>query len=59
MQLIRKIPRVFKPLYQPSRYKGIYGGRGSGKSHDRAEALIELSAIKKIDAVCIREIQKS
>lgn len=41
------------------RYKGVHGGRGSGKSHDRAEALIELSATKRIDAVCIREIQKS
>ena len=59
MELSRKIPRVYKDLHKPARYKFIYGGRGSGKSHDRAEALIELSAIKKIDAVCIREVQKS
>ena len=28
-----KIPtaRVFEPLLRPSRYKGVYGGRGSGK----------------------------
>jgi hypothetical protein len=28
-----KIPtaRIFEPLLQPSRYKGAYGGRGSGK----------------------------
>ena len=25
-------PAVFKPLDQPSRYKGLWGGRGSGKS---------------------------
>ena len=25
--------RVFKPLLEPARYKGAYGGRGSGKSH--------------------------
>ncbi|TMK44118.1 MAG: terminase, partial [Alphaproteobacteria bacterium] len=25
--------RVFEPLLAPARYKGIYGGRGSGKSH--------------------------
>jgi phage terminase large subunit len=25
--------RVFEPLIQPSRYKGVWGGRGSGKSH--------------------------
>ena len=30
---ILKIPtaRVFEPLLQPARYKGAYGGRGSGK----------------------------
>lgn len=59
MKIERKIPRVYLPLTKPARYKAIHGGRGSGKSHDRAEALIELSAVKKIDAVCIREIQKS
>jgi hypothetical protein len=26
-----KTPRIFAPLLQPSRYKGAYGGRGSGK----------------------------
>lgn len=50
---------MFVPLYKPARYKAIYGGRGSGKSHDRAEALIELHSIKKLDTVCIREVQKS
>jgi hypothetical protein len=34
-------PRVFLPLLAPSRYKGAYGGRGSGKSHFFAELLIE------------------
>ena len=24
---------AFRPLEQPSRYKGVWGGRGSGKSH--------------------------
>jgi hypothetical protein len=30
---ILKIPtaRVFEPLLQPARYKGAFGGRGSGK----------------------------
>ena len=30
---ILRIPtaRVFEPLLKPSRYKGAYGGRGSGK----------------------------
>jgi len=51
---------VFKPLYQPARYKAAWGGRGSGKSHDRAGALIDDSLYERgLLSVCIREIQKS
>lgn len=51
---------VFEPLYQPSRYKGAWGGRGSGKSHDRAGALIDDSLYERgMLSVCIREVQKS
>ena len=35
-----KTPEVFEPLLYPSRYKGAWGGRGSGKSHFFAELLI-------------------
>lgn len=30
---ILKIPtaKIFEPLLRPARYKGVYGGRGSGK----------------------------
>jgi phage terminase large subunit len=52
-------PRVFLPLLEPARYKGAYGGRGSGKSHFFAEALIERCLLKPTRAVCIREIQRS
>lgn len=52
-------PRKFAPLLKPSRYKGIYGGRGSGKSHFFAELLIEEAIAQKTDAVCIREVQKT
>lgn len=52
-------PRVFLPLLNPSRYKGAHGGRGSGKSHFFAELLIERSIMGKVDAVCVREVQKS
>jgi phage terminase large subunit len=54
-----KTPRWAVPLDRPARYKGIYGGRGSGKSHERAEALIDRCCSQKTDAVCIREVQKS
>ncbi len=53
-------PRVFLPLKTPSRYKGVHGGRGSGKSHFFAGMLVE-RALNQPDLrwVCIREIQNS
>ena len=59
MELILDTPRAFAPLLGRSRYKGIHGGRGSGKSHFFAELLIERQLCEKVDAVCIRENQKS
>ena len=51
---------IFEPLLAPARYKGAYGGRGSGKSHFFAEALIEDHLrIRGLRSVCVREIQKS
>lgn len=51
---------VFVPLLAPSRYKGAWGGRGSGKSHFFAELLIETAITKRgLRAVCLREVQKS
>jgi phage terminase large subunit len=53
-------PRVFLPLLEPARYKGAWGGRGSGKSHFFAEALVERALMQPgLRAVCIREVQKS
>jgi phage terminase large subunit len=53
-------PRVFLPLLAAARYKGAYGGRGSGKSHFFAELLIEDCLCQRgLLAVCIREVQKS
>jgi phage terminase large subunit len=57
-----KIPtaEIFEPLLSPARYKGIFGGRGSGKSHFFGELLIELcEAEPGTSAVCIRESQKT
>lgn len=51
---------VFEPFLQPSRYKAVYGGRGSGKSHFFAERMIEDSLAERgLRSVCIREVQKS
>lgn len=52
--------KVFRPLLKPARYKGAYGGRGSGKSHFFAEMLVEdCLRLPGLRAVCIREVQKS
>jgi phage terminase large subunit len=52
-------PRAFQPLLPPARYKGAYGGRGSGKSHFFAQLLLEDHIIKPgLRSVCIREVQK-
>src|SRR5690348_8381710 len=51
---------VFRPLLQPARYKGAYGGRGSGKSHFFGELLVDDCLREKgMLAVCIREVQKT
>ena len=55
-----KPARVFEPLLQPARYKGAFGGRGSGKSHFFAGQLIsDAVRFPGLRSVCIREIQKS
>lgn len=59
MQIRLKTPDIFRPLYQPSRYKGAKGGRGSGKSHNFAEMLIDRSFDRGTRSVCIREVQKT
>ncbi|WP_308718986.1 PBSX family phage terminase large subunit [Komagataeibacter xylinus] len=52
--------RVFEPLLAPRRYKGAYGGRGSGKSHFFGECIVEEHLrIPGHRTVCIREVQKS
>ena len=46
-------------LFEPYRYKIIYGGRGSGKSFAVAEALLLISTTKKCLILCGREFQNS
>lgn len=58
-ELVISTPRWSLPLLETARYKGAHGGRASGKSHERAEALVERCVMQKTDAVCIREVQKS
>lgn len=59
-ELVIDTPRVFAPLLEPARYKGAWGGRGSGKSHFMAESLIEQCLVDRgTRAVCIREVQRT
>ena len=57
-----KVPtaRVFAPLLKPARFKGAYGGRGSGKSSFFGELLVE-DCLREpgMRAVCIREFQRT
>ena len=53
-------PAWAEPLLRPARYKGTFGGRGSGKSHTYAEMLLEAHILDpNQSSVCVREIQKS
>ena len=54
-----EIPKAYRFLFKPKRYKAVYGGRGSGKSHSIARALMVMGMQKKLRIVCAREIQKS
>lgn len=54
------VPAVFFPLTQPARYKGAYGGRGSGKSHFFAGMAVSRMATEQgFRIVCVREVQNS
>lgn len=55
-----RLPPYYKPFFKPVRYKGLYGGRGSGKSHAFAGHLIIRAAKdENFRAVCVREVQRS
>lgn len=53
------IPSAFEYLNRPMRFKGAYGGRGSGKSWAVATLLILLAASAPLKILCGREYQKS
>lgn len=54
-----QFPEKLRCLFQPSRYKFIRGGRGSGKSWGVARALLLKAAQKPERVLCTREVQKS
>lgn len=54
-----RLPDAFRELFHPYRYKAFYGGRGSGKSHSMATALLLLAAQRPLRVLAAREVQKS
>jgi phage terminase large subunit len=60
METKLEIPeKAFFLITDKSRYKVIYGGRGSAKSWSAARALIILCLQKKLRILCTRELQTS
>lgn len=57
--LVLDTAEVYEPLLRPARYKGAYGGRGSGKSHFFGGLWLEENVRDKLDFVCLRETLKS
>lgn len=60
MILRSQTPAVFRPLWESDRrFLGAWGGRGSGKSWDRAlHGLIRMTS-EPMRMACVREVQKS
>lgn len=59
MELDVEFPEKIGFLFEPSRYKVLYGGRGSGKSWGVARALLLMGIKKPIRVLCARELQNS
>ena len=53
------LPRKAEALRKPSRYKVLYGGRGSAKSWTVARQLLLDGAERPLRILCAREIQKT
>jgi phage terminase large subunit len=53
------IPKAFKCIFEPKRYKVFYGGRGGAKSHNIARYLLIMGMNKPMRFLCARELQGS
>jgi phage terminase large subunit len=54
-----QFPVKMASLFDKARYKVYYGGRGAGKTHSAAKALLILGAKSQIRVLCAREYQTS
>jgi phage terminase large subunit len=58
-QVEAEFPEKLECLFQPARYIVLYGGRGGGKSHGIARALLVQGLEKPLRVLCCRELQTS
>jgi len=55
-----EFPDFYQEYFKPRRYKGLYGGRGSGKSHCFAgHGIVRAATEPGFRMVCVREVQRS
>lgn len=59
MTIDAQFPAKLQCLFEPKRYKVLYGGRGGAKSWGVARALLILGASKPLRILCAREFQNS
>jgi phage terminase large subunit len=54
-----QFPKLLRPLFDPHRYKVLYGGRGAAKSWGVARALLIRGAQAPTRILCAREVQRT
>lgn len=54
-----QLPEYAEPIFEPFRYKVLWGGRGAGRSWTVAQSLLILAAQSPIRVLCTRELQTS
>ena len=54
-----EFPEKLAILFQPRRFKVLYGGRGAGRSWGCARALLLMGLQRPLRVLCVREFQKS
>lgn len=53
------VPKIFKEIFNPHRYKIYHGGRGGGKSETIARYLLKVGMDEPMTILCAREFQAS
>lgn len=59
MKIDVEIPKAYRFLFTPARYKVAYGGRGAARSWSFARALLILGMQRPLRVLCAREFQNS